>query len=112
MQGSWNHDQPYYRCKFPAEYAVTEQQHAKTVYVKEASILPAVDEGLAGQFTDDHIDATRALLESTFGPDPAEQTRELAVRRKLKECTPNSPAIATRSKPALTPRSCPGGSRR
>lgn len=22
MQGSWNHDQAYYRCKFPAEYAV------------------------------------------------------------------------------------------
>ena len=86
MQGSWNHQQPYYRCKFPAEYAVTEQQHAKTVYVKEASILPAVDEWLAGLFTDDQIDSTCAALESTFGPDPAEQALEMATRRKLKEC--------------------------
>lgn len=86
MQGSWNHEQPYYRCKFPAEYAVTEEQHAKTVYVKEASILPAVDEWLAGLFAEDQIDSTCAALESTFGPDPAEQALELATRRKLKEC--------------------------
>ena len=31
MQGSWTNGQPYYRCKFPAEYAVSENQHAKTV---------------------------------------------------------------------------------
>ena len=43
MQGQWNHGKAYYRCKFPAEYAVNERQHAKTVYVKEASILPAID---------------------------------------------------------------------
>jgi hypothetical protein len=28
--------------------AVTEHKHAKTVYVKEASILPAIDDWLAG----------------------------------------------------------------
>lgn len=86
MQGSWNNNQPYYRCKFPAEYAVAEQQHAKTVYVKEASILPAIDEWLAGLFAEDQIDPTCAALESTFGPDPAEEALELATRRKLKQC--------------------------
>ena len=86
MQGSWNHDQPCYRCKFPAEYAITEQQHAKTVYVKEASILPAVDGWLARLFAEDQIDATRTAIEATLGPDPAEETLEVATRRKLKEC--------------------------
>ncbi len=54
--------------------------------MKEASIVPVVDEWLAGLFTDDQIDSTCAALESTFGPDPAEAAFELATRRKLKEC--------------------------
>ena len=89
MQGSWNNDRPYYRCKFPAEYAVTEQQHTKTVYVKEASIVPPVDEWLSGLFTDDHIDATCAALDSALGPNPAAEALAMATRRKLKECDAN-----------------------
>jgi site-specific DNA recombinase len=86
MQGSWNHGQPYYRCKFPAEYAVAEKQHAKTVYVKEAAILPALDQWLAGLFADDEIDATCAVLEAAAEPDPADEALEAAARCKLKEC--------------------------
>jgi hypothetical protein len=29
MQGSWNHGQAYYRCKFPTEYAVAQGQHGE-----------------------------------------------------------------------------------
>jgi hypothetical protein len=86
MQGSWNHNQPYYRCKFPAEYAVKERQHAKTVYVKEASILPAIDGWLAGLFDADQIDDTCAALEATMGPDPSEEARLSAARRRIREC--------------------------
>ena len=86
MQGSWNHNQPYYRCRFPAEHAVTEQQHAKTVYVKEAVILPAVDEWLASLFAIDKIEDTCAAVEASLQPDPADKTLEIATRRKLKEC--------------------------
>lgn len=86
MQGSWNHNQPYYRCKFPAEYAVNERQHAKTVYVKEASILPALDGWLGELFDADHIDDTCAALAATTGPDPAEEARFSAARRRLREC--------------------------
>lgn len=86
MQGSWNHNQPYYRCKFPAEYAVNERQHAKTVYVKEASILPAIDGWLAGLFDADQIDDTCAALEATMGPDPSEEARLSAARRRIREC--------------------------
>ena len=104
--------QPYYRCKFPAEYAVTEQQHAKTVYVKEASIVPVVDESLAGLFTDDQIDSTCAALESTFGPDPPKQHSSSPPAASSKNATPSSPVTARRSRPAPTPRSSRGGSRR
>ncbi|MGD9754136.1 MAG: recombinase family protein [Acidimicrobiia bacterium] len=86
MQGSWNHNQPYYRCKFPAHYAANERQHAKTVNVKEASILPAIDGWLAGLFDADQIDSTCAALEATMGPDPSEEARLSAARRRIREC--------------------------
>ncbi|HUP75531.1 MAG TPA: zinc ribbon domain-containing protein [Acidimicrobiales bacterium] len=86
MQGSWNHGQSYYRCKFPAEYALTDDRHPKAVYVKEASILPALDDWLAGLFTDERIESTCAALAASLGPDPGHEGCELAVRRKIKEC--------------------------
>jgi hypothetical protein len=72
--------------QFPAEYAVSEQQHAKTVYVKESSILPAIDGWLAGLFDEDNLDQTCAALEATTGPDPAEEARLGAARRRLRDC--------------------------
>jgi Recombinase zinc beta ribbon domain len=45
MQGSWNNDQTYYRCTFPAEYARTNRlQHPRALYLREADILPPLDE--------------------------------------------------------------------
>lgn len=54
--------------------------------VKESSILPAVDEWLAGLFTDEQIDTTCAAVETALGPDPADEALEIATRRKLREC--------------------------
>ena len=86
MQGSWNHKRAYYRCKFPAEYAVATDKHPKTIYVREDALTPAIDGWLAQLFDDDHIDETCAALEDGFGPDPAEQNRLAAARKKLTEC--------------------------
>jgi len=86
MQGSWNHTRPYYRCKFPAEYAIAKDQHPKTIYVREDSLTPAIDQWLAQLFDDDHIDDTCAALEAATGPDPTEHNRLAAARKKLKEC--------------------------
>jgi len=86
MQGSWNHDRPYYRCKFPAEYAVAKSVHPKTVYVREESLTPAIDNWLAELFDDNHINETCAALEAATGPDLADQNRQTTARKKLKEC--------------------------
>ncbi len=86
MQGSWNHNQPYYRCKFPAEYAITEQQHPKTIYIKETAITPSIDRWLAQLFDDDHIDDTCAALEAATGQQPDDDSRRLAARRTIKAC--------------------------
>jgi hypothetical protein len=86
MQGSWNHGQPYYRCTFPTEYAVAAEQHAKTIYVKEASIVPALDSWLGELFTDEHLDSTCAALAASSGPRPEDEAHDRATRRKIKEC--------------------------
>ena len=51
----------YYRCKFPAEYTITEQQRAKTIYVQEAAILPSLDQWIGSLFSEAHLDATCTL---------------------------------------------------
>ena len=54
MQASWNHGTAYYRCKFPAEYAIAEEQHTKTVYVRENAIVPRLDEWIGSLFAEEH----------------------------------------------------------
>jgi site-specific DNA recombinase len=55
MQGQWNHDRAYYRCRFRADYAVGDGIHPKSVYVKEDAVIPGLDACLATLFDDDHI---------------------------------------------------------
>jgi hypothetical protein len=114
MRGCWNHNQRYYRCrcKFPAEYAVNERQHAKTLYGKEASILGAIDGWLAGPFDDDQLDEACAAFQATIGPDPSADARLSAARRRLRECDPKLVRTEALSKQAPTRRSSTAGSRR
>src|SRR5262249_41938175 len=44
MQGTWNNEQTYYRCMFPAQYALANKiDHPRTVYLREAEVLPKLD---------------------------------------------------------------------
>jgi site-specific DNA recombinase len=87
MQASWNHGHAYYRCKFPTEYAVAEGQHGKTVYVREAAIVPGLDTWIASLFDDEHLDSTCETLAAVSDLDPEDDKgRELELRRQLKEC--------------------------
>jgi hypothetical protein len=61
MQGSWNNG-AYYRCKFPSQYAVAEGQHGRTVYVREAAIVPGPDAWIATLFDNEHLDSTCETL--------------------------------------------------
>lgn len=87
MQGSWNHGQAYYRCKFPSEYAVAEGQHGRTVYVREAAIVPGLDAWIATLFDDEHLDSTCEALAAVSDLEPEDdEGRVLDLRRQLKEC--------------------------
>ncbi|MGW8380846.1 recombinase family protein [Streptomyces sp. ODS28] len=45
MQGNWLHDEAYYRCRFPQEYAVANKvDHPLNVCLRESSLIGPVDE--------------------------------------------------------------------
>jgi len=86
MQGAWSHDRAYYRCKFPTEYAIATAQHPKTVYVRGAAVVPALDRWLATVFDPDHLDATCEALAAASEPDETAAARREGARRKIADC--------------------------
>jgi site-specific DNA recombinase len=42
MQGQYSNQAPYYRCRYPREYALASHvRHPGNVYLREADVLPA-----------------------------------------------------------------------
>jgi hypothetical protein len=51
MQGAWNNDEAYYRCRVPEEYATANRiAHPRNVYVRERRLQPALDSWLTTTF--------------------------------------------------------------
>ncbi|MFD0857275.1 recombinase family protein [Actinomadura adrarensis] len=51
MEGAWNNNQPYYRCRFGEEYALVNKiRHPRNVYLREAVLLPTLDRWLGRYF--------------------------------------------------------------
>jgi Recombinase zinc beta ribbon domain len=113
MQGSWNHKQAYYRCRYPTGYALPRRaQHPRTVYVREAQIVPPLDDWIAGVFEPDRLEETcRALVESQE-PPVIDDDRASTVRQVLVDCDARLPATGRRSRPEPTRPSWPNGSAR
>ena len=56
MQGHWINQAPYYRCRFPAEYALANKiAHPRNVYLREDAFDVQVDDWLAGLFAPSRI---------------------------------------------------------
>uniref|UniRef100_UPI0037509C8E hypothetical protein n=1 Tax=Actinomadura sp. SCN-SB TaxID=3373092 RepID=UPI0037509C8E len=65
--------QLYYRCRYAQEYALANQiDHPKIVYLREADVLPAIDQWLATAFAPGRIQSTiDALAAQAADPDEA-----------------------------------------
>ena len=62
MQGQYSNHAPYYRCRYPKEYALASHvRHPGNVYLREADILPAIDRWLAVLFAPHQL--TRTIRE-------------------------------------------------
>ena len=87
MQGSWNHEQAYYRCRYPSEYAFPRgTQHPATVYVRETQIVPPLDDWISGAFEADRLQETCRALAEAQEAVPEEDGRAEAARRTLMDC--------------------------
>ncbi|GAA2302159.1 hypothetical protein GCM10010149_59370 [Nonomuraea roseoviolacea subsp. roseoviolacea] len=85
MQGNWNHHQPYYRCRYPAEYALANDvDHPKTVYLREADVVPSLDTWLALEFGQRRLEETVRTL-ADLGQEPVVGGAE-ALHLKIAEC--------------------------
>jgi site-specific DNA recombinase len=63
MQGQWINQASYYRCRFPAEYALANKvDHPRNVYVREDAFDAQVNRWIAGLFDPSHIHETIDLI--------------------------------------------------
>ncbi len=86
MSGNPNHGEPYYRCRFPSEYAGATGQHPSTIYLREADVLPSLDAWLLSMFDPNNLDGAVAALAAAQEPDDAAAARAEAARRGVKDC--------------------------
>lgn len=69
MQGQWSHERPYYRCRYPKEYALANTvEHPMNVYVAEHDVLPALDGWLAGLFAPAELERTVGAMAEAQPP--------------------------------------------
>ncbi|HEX3955625.1 MAG TPA: recombinase family protein [Trebonia sp.] len=89
MQSHWAHDVPYYRCRFPAEYALANRvQHPVNVYLREDQLIGEVNRWLAREFAPHRLrqtitDLAAAQLAEPL-PRPDDDHEETAL--KIAEC--------------------------
>ena len=86
MQGQQNHGAPYYRCRFPEEYAQANRvPHPRNVYLREDALLPALDRWLGKYFAPHRRADTIATIVTAQGGD-GEDTAALLARQTINEC--------------------------
>ena len=79
----------YYRCRFPAEYALANHtEHPLSVYLREAVIIGEVDQWLAYEFAPHSLNDTLHALAAAQHRD----TGPRAIMRKQPARSPNATA--------------------
>lgn len=63
MQGTWNNDAPYYRCRFPSEYANANGiEHPRNVYLRERRVVGPLTQWLLDQAMPKRLVETARVL--------------------------------------------------
>jgi site-specific DNA recombinase len=88
MQSHWVNRAPYYRCRFPAEYALADHvEHPLNVNLREDLVIGHVDRWLALEFAPHRLTQTIRDLAATQPAGPARDTSgDEEAARKIAEC--------------------------
>jgi site-specific DNA recombinase len=85
MEGTWNHDRPYYRCQIHRDDPANNSDHPATIYVREDSIVPRLDDWVAELFTEEHLDDTCAKLAEAAQRDTDQEAQERQIRERIRQ---------------------------
>jgi site-specific DNA recombinase len=87
MQGHWANAAPYYRCRFPNEYALANKlTHPLNVTLRQDVLLGPLDGWLASKFESPHLPATiEELAAATIAP-PQAGTGQDEIKAKIDDC--------------------------
>jgi hypothetical protein len=99
MQSHWAHDVPYYRCRFPAEYALANRvQHPVNAYLREDQLIGEVTRWLASS----HRTACAQRSRQWQPPSsPSRHPARTTVTRKPRSRSPSATASFTGYRAAL-----------
>jgi hypothetical protein len=87
MQGHWANAAPYYRCRFPNEYAVANKvQHPLNVTLRQDVLLDPLDEWLASKFELPYLPATIHELTAAASTPEQADTAEGEIKAKIDDC--------------------------
>ncbi|MFI0411931.1 recombinase family protein [Actinomadura sp. 3N508] len=87
MEGSWNNGAPYYRCRFPEEYALVNKiMHPRNVYLRESVLLPRLDRWLGRYFAPHRRADTIAAIAAAQGGGASEDPGTALARQTIDEC--------------------------
>lgn len=113
MQGHWANAAPYYRCRFPSEYALANRvSHPLNVTLRQDALLDPLDTWLAAKFAPRYLPATIDELAAVPIVRHDAHAEEDEIDIKIAECGRKITSTGPRSTPAQTPPRSPGGSLR
>jgi len=87
MQGQQCNGQSYYRCRYPAEYALANTvQHPRNVYLREGDIAEPLDAALAHAFAPRRLATTIATLAAAQQPEADNDRQRARAHAALTDC--------------------------
>ena len=88
MGSHWVNGAPYYRCRFPAEYALANRvEHPLNVNLREDAVIGHVDQWLAIEFAPHRLSETiRDLVEAQQAGTIIRASDDQETTRKIAEC--------------------------
>jgi hypothetical protein len=87
MQSHWANSAPYYRCRFPAEYALANRvEHPLNVCLREEAILGEVDGWLAREFAPHRLRQTIADLAAAQDAGTSRTVGQEGIRQLIAAC--------------------------
>lgn len=112
MQAQWLRGMPYYRCRFPDQYATANGlTHPRNIYLREDHLVGPLDNWLLTALAPNPLHTTIEAM-SASQPDATAEPQVDPIQQTIDDCDRKSPTTGPCSTPAPTRRPSQHGSPR